>query len=92
LEDKARLIHELSNVKKQLTTEKHRNEVVEKVVETRVNKTQEKAVSELRNRTHKLEDELKNAKSVIEEQEVAHNRKTDHLKSRLEAAQSKYSC
>lgn len=90
LEEKSSLLHNLSSLKKQLSTEQVRNEVVEKVVEFRVNKTQEKMVLELRNRTVKLEEELKNAKSSMDDMEVSHNRKTDHLKNRLEAVQTSY--
>lgn len=65
LEDKTKLLHDLEGVRKQLYDEQHRNEIVEKVVENRLSKSQEKVVSDLRHYCTKLEDDLKQARVLI---------------------------
>jgi coiled-coil domain-containing protein 77 len=64
LEAKTKLISDLDGVRKQLFDEQHRNELVEKVIETRVNKSQEKVLSDIRRHCNKLEEDLKTCKVV----------------------------
>ncbi|KAI8911664.1 hypothetical protein EDD86DRAFT_189111 [Gorgonomyces haynaldii] len=90
LEEKTHLIEQLSGTRKQLHAEQHRNETVEKAIEVKVNKSQEKLINDLRSHNSKLEEEMRNLKMHIEELEQGHNRRLDHMKTRLEQAQNNY--
>ena len=89
LDEKAQLIQDMTLIRKQLYSEQHRNETAEKVIETRVNKSQERVMVDLKNQNSKLEEELRQTKARMDEMEGAHTRKIDHFKARLGHVQAK---
>lgn len=62
VEEKSQMVENMNGMRQQLYNEQHRNEVVEKVVETRISKSQEKIVYALRSQCHKLEEEVQTLK------------------------------
>ncbi|KAJ3036047.1 Coiled-coil domain-containing protein 77 [Rhizophlyctis rosea] len=90
IEQKTQMTNDLLDMKKQLASEKSRQEQAEQTIETRITRKQESLVHELRREITKNEDEIKKLKTALATTDQSGRQTIEHLKSRLASTASSY--
>ncbi|TPX51280.1 hypothetical protein SeMB42_g00278 [Synchytrium endobioticum] len=90
IEQRARLLENVSSATTRFNAEKDRVQVVEKQVESRIAKRTESVLTELRGQIAKNQDELRTLKAKTDQTEQQQKRKIEYLQNRLSTFQARY--